>query len=91
MTDINSTVLKKDTNAPVSYSDFVCNYAHELFHVKAMITGARSIIYESELQLPNNPELLDAAYLLENATEQIKKLTAIVSNTEFSYQVKTEV
>ena len=86
----DSTVLNNDKSLTKSYSDFVCDFSYQLYKVKAMVAGARSLVYENEGLYSKNPALMDAAYLLDDTVDRMTKLAIDVSNTEFNYQVKIE-
>lgn len=86
----NSTVLNTDKNLTKSYSDFACEISNQLYTVKAMVAGARTLVNEHEALYTKNPALLDATYLLDDTVDRMTKLAADVSRTEFIYQSKTE-
>lgn len=85
----NSTALNQDIT-PSKYSDFACNFAYELYRVKAMVAGAKTMVYECEKEFTEHPELMDSAYLLDDVVERITELASKISNSEFDYQEKDQ-
>lgn len=87
MADSNSTKLNKDDTS-IDYSNFVTQTTYELWRIKAMLSGARSVIYDHEGHglFQNHPDIIDSAYLLDDVIERIKNIVSDISDTEYKYQ-----
>jgi hypothetical protein len=85
MTINNSTALNTNKNLDISYSDFVCDSTYEIFKIKSMLAGARSLHSETDV--------IDAQYLIDEAVERLEKLAATIGKSEYSFEniQKTEI
>lgn len=85
----DSTALEQGVTLP-NYSDFATNFAYDLYRVKAMVAGAKTMVYKCEGEFTKHPGLLDSAYLLDDVVERITALASKISNSEFDYQEKDQ-
>lgn len=90
MANSNSTVLNNDTKTINSYDDYALALSYKVNQLKSRVAGARSLVYECEGDFNSFPNLLDAAYVLDEVIGEMASLASAISETEFLYQVKAE-
>lgn len=90
MANSNSTVLNNDAKTISKYDDYAVGLSYKIHQLKSRVSGARSLVYECELEFKRSPNLLDAAYVLDEVIDEMVALASAISATEFLYQVKAE-
>jgi hypothetical protein len=78
------------TQTCLNYSEHVGKLCEDLFTLKAKLSGA-FVLLEKHLERDWQDDLNDSALILEDGVKDLLILVLQVSNTEFIYQLKSDV